>query len=106
MATEEKVGQMVGYYAKISVATIRLTDGSLAVGDTVRIRGHTTDFTQPVERLEARSNLLRDSRPGLLTAAQSFEHLISATCSVDRPVGLRLLWYAEVPAKLRQVEFL
>jgi putative protease len=52
MATEEKVGTVAGYYAKIGVAAVRLTDGDLRVGDHVRIRGHTTDFTQPVESME------------------------------------------------------
>ena len=32
MATEEKVGIVDGYYAKIGVAAIRLTDGALQVG--------------------------------------------------------------------------
>ena len=52
MATEEKVGIVDGYYAKIGVAAIRLTDGALQVGDQIRIHGHTTDFTQTVESLQ------------------------------------------------------
>ncbi len=53
MATEEKVGVVDGYYAKIGVAAIRLTDGALQVGDQIRIQGHTTDFTQTVESMQA-----------------------------------------------------
>ncbi|MBI4241503.1 MAG: hypothetical protein HY613_07275 [Candidatus Rokubacteria bacterium] len=52
MATEEKVGTVTGYYAKIGVAAIRLTDGELRVGDRIRIHGHTTDFTQAVESIQ------------------------------------------------------
>ena len=52
MATEEKVGVVDGYYAKIGVAAIRLTDGALQVGDQIRIHGHTTDFTQAVESIQ------------------------------------------------------
>ena len=52
MATEEKVGIVDGYYAKIGVAAIRLTDGPLQVGDQIRIHGHTTDFTQTVESIQ------------------------------------------------------
>lgn len=52
MATEEKVGIVDGYYAKIGVAAIRLTDGALQVGDQIRIQGHTTDFTQMVESIQ------------------------------------------------------
>ncbi len=52
MTTEEKVGVVTDYYAKIGVAAIRLADGALQVGDTIRLRGHTTDFTQPVDSLQ------------------------------------------------------
>ncbi|MBI2153770.1 MAG: translation elongation factor-like protein [Candidatus Rokubacteria bacterium] len=52
MATEEKVGIVDGYYAKIGVAAVRLTDGALQVGDQIRIHGHTTDFTQTVESMQ------------------------------------------------------
>jgi translation elongation factor EF-1alpha len=52
MATEQKVGTVTDYYAKISVAAIKLVDGALQVGDTIHIRGHTTDVTQPVESMQ------------------------------------------------------
>ncbi|HET7874062.1 MAG TPA: hypothetical protein VFN71_00950 [Methylomirabilota bacterium] len=52
MATEEKVGVVTGYYSKINVAAVKLTDGALRVGDRIRIHGHTTDFTQPVDSLQ------------------------------------------------------
>lgn len=52
MAAEEKVGTVITYYTKISVAAIQLTDGDLRVGDQIRIQGHTTDFTQAVESLQ------------------------------------------------------
>ncbi len=52
MATEVKVGTVTDYFKKIGVAAVRLSEGPLAVGDTVRIHGHTTDFTQPVESLQ------------------------------------------------------
>lgn len=52
MATERKLGTVTDYYGKIGVAAIRLTDGDLQLGDTIRIRGHTTDFTQRVESLQ------------------------------------------------------
>ncbi len=52
MATEERVGTVTDYYAKIGVAAIKLSDGFLQVGDRIRIRGHTTDVTQTVESLQ------------------------------------------------------
>jgi putative protease len=52
MATEEKVGTVGDYYAKVGVAVVHLTDGALQVGDQIRISGHTTDFAQTVESLQ------------------------------------------------------
>lgn len=52
MAAEQKIGTVTGYYAKIGVAAIALTEGPLQVGDRIRFHGHTTDFTQAVDSLE------------------------------------------------------
>lgn len=52
MATEQKVGTVTDYYAKIGVAAIQLTDAPLQVGDQVRFRGHTTDFSQAIDSLQ------------------------------------------------------
>lgn len=49
---EEVIGKVMDYFARIGVAGIQVTAGSLHVGDTIRIKGHTTDFTQPVESIQ------------------------------------------------------
>ncbi len=64
MATERKVGTVTDYYAKIGVAAIRLADGALQVGDTVRIHGHTTDLTQTVESLQIEHRAVQRAEPG------------------------------------------
>jgi translation elongation factor EF-Tu-like GTPase len=48
----KKVGEVFHFYGKIGVAAIRLTDGSLALGDTVQIQGPTSNLEQPVETLQ------------------------------------------------------
>ena len=47
-----KVGEVFHFFGQISVAAIRLTDGSLAIGDTVQIQGPTTNLQQTVETLQ------------------------------------------------------
>jgi translation elongation factor EF-1alpha len=47
----EQIGAIRHYYAKIGVAVIDLT-GKIAVGDTVRVKGMTTDFRQKVESMQ------------------------------------------------------
>lgn len=61
---EEKVGTVTGYYAKIGVAAIHLTDGELLVGDQIRIRGHTTDFTQTVDSIQIEHQSVQQAARG------------------------------------------
>lgn len=49
---EEKVGEVEHYFTDISVAAIKITDGTLTVGDTIHVVGATTDFSQPVRSME------------------------------------------------------
>jgi putative protease len=52
--TEENVvnvGQITHFFSKISVAVIELRE-PLKVGDTIIIKGPTTDFEQPVESMQ------------------------------------------------------
>jgi putative protease len=52
MAEEVKIGHVSHYFGKIGVAAIELTDGALAVGDTIHIKGHTSDFTQTIDSMQ------------------------------------------------------
>lgn len=52
MAEEVEVGRVVQFFAKPSVAAIEIASGTLAIGDTIKIRGATTDFEQKIESME------------------------------------------------------
>ena len=49
---EERIGSVIKFFDKTSVAAVKLDFGDLAIGDTVRIKGAATDFTQKVETME------------------------------------------------------
>jgi hypothetical protein len=49
---EEFVGVVTHYYGHLSVAAIRIEAGSLRVGDTIRILGHTSDFRQRIDSMQ------------------------------------------------------
>lgn len=49
---EEKIGEVVKFFAKPSVAAVKITDGELKLGDTVKFTGHTTDFEEKIDSLE------------------------------------------------------
>lgn len=48
---EQRIGKVTHYFARIGVAVLELEEG-LQVGDTIHVRGHTTDFTQQVRSME------------------------------------------------------
>jgi len=41
---EKEIGYVSNYYRKLSVASVEITSGGVSVGDTVHLKGHTTDF--------------------------------------------------------------
>ena len=49
---EQLIGTVTHYFGKASVAAIKLTEGQLSVGDTIHVRGHTSDFTQNVDSMQ------------------------------------------------------
>jgi translation initiation factor IF-2 len=52
MDEEEEIGMVFNFFAKPSVAAINITAGELRVGDTIHIKGETTDLTQKIESME------------------------------------------------------
>ena len=48
----ERIGVVTHYFSHLSVAVLKLEAATLRVGDTIHIRGHTTDFEQRVDSLE------------------------------------------------------
>jgi putative protease len=75
---EEKIGIVTHYFGKIGVAALKVTDGELKVGDTIRIKGHTSDFTQTVDSMQVEHESVEVARTGdevgLKTADYVREH--------------------------------
>jgi len=61
---EEKIGVVSHYWNHIQVAGIHLTDGELRVGDTIHVKGHTSDFTQHVESMQVENGQIETARAG------------------------------------------
>ncbi len=57
------IGQVTHYFGNIGVAVIELQD-SLKVGDTIRIVGGETDFTQGVESMEVEHQKVEVAKKG------------------------------------------
>jgi len=50
--TEKRIGEVVKFFTKPSVAAVKITEGELNVGDTIKYTGHTTDFSDEVKSME------------------------------------------------------
>ena len=57
------IGEITHYFGKISVGIIKLSD-ELKAGDTVRIKGHTSDFTQQVSSMQVEHVDVSEARTG------------------------------------------
>ena len=60
---EERVGIVKDYFAKVGVAGIDL-EGTLRVGDTIHIKGHTTDLEQVVESMQIEHDQVEEAKSG------------------------------------------
>lgn len=49
---KEKVGTVFTYFSKAGVAGVKLTDGSLSIGDKISIEGATTNFEQTLDSMQ------------------------------------------------------
>ncbi len=61
---EEEIGKITHYFSKINVGVLELSKGSLRLGDTIHIKGHTTDFFQKVESMQVEHVPVDIARPG------------------------------------------
>ena len=46
------VGRVTHYFPRVQVAVVQLTDDELRIGDSIRVLGTTSNFTQPVDSME------------------------------------------------------
>ncbi len=61
---EEEVGEITHYFGKISVGVVKVTNGTLKVGDRIHIKGATTDVEQEVESLQIEHQPVEEVKEG------------------------------------------
>ena len=49
---EKKIGYVSKYFGQIKVAAIEITAGKLSVGETIHIKGHTTDMNMDIGSIQ------------------------------------------------------
>jgi len=60
---EKEIGKVEDYFAQVGAVALKLT-GTLKVGDTIHIKGHSTDFIQEVESMQIEHKSIEEAKPG------------------------------------------
>ena len=63
------LGKVSHYFSHLHVFAVSL-EAALAIGDTIRIKGHTTDLTQKVEHMQVDHLNVQSGAPGEAAAIQ------------------------------------
>ena len=61
---ESLIGTVVHQWQKAGAALLALSGGGLSVGDTIHIKGHTTDLTQTVRSMQVDHEPVDSAGPG------------------------------------------
>ena len=72
--SEQLIGKVTHYFGKPHVAAIQITDGELHVGDTIHVKGHTSDFTQQIDSMQIEHASVEIAKVGDNIGVQVAEH--------------------------------
>lgn len=72
---EVRVGQVTHYFSHIGVAALVIESEGLKVGDTIHIKGHTTDLTQTVSSMQLEHEPIQVAKPGMDIGIQVSDHV-------------------------------
>ena len=61
---DHEIGYVSKYFGQISVAAIEITAGKLNVGDTIHIKGHTTDLKEEVKSIQIEHDAVESAKKG------------------------------------------
>ena len=75
MADEVKVGEVMKFFAKPSVAAIEVTNAEIAVGDKLHFVGHTTDFEETVDSMQIENKNIQKASVGDLVGIKVKERV-------------------------------
>ena len=63
---EQKVGEVMKFFSKPSVAAIKITEGMLKVGDRIKFKGHTTDFEDVIQSMQIENTTVQEAGAGAM----------------------------------------
>lgn len=64
MSEEKEIGRVEHFFSKIQVVAIKITSDELKIGDIIRIKGNTTDFTHIVDSMQVNYQPVQFAKTG------------------------------------------
>ena len=62
---EEEIGKITHYFLKINVGVLDITKGHIQIGDTIHIKGHTTDYYQKIQSMQVEHVSVESAQEGM-----------------------------------------
>ena len=72
---EKKIGVISHYFGHVGVGIIKIEAEGLKVGDTLRFKGHTSDFQQTVESMQLEHKDIQEGKVGDQVGVKVNEHV-------------------------------
>ena len=72
--TETSIATVTHYWSNLHVAGVTITGGELHTGDTIHIKGHTSDFVQVVESMQLDHEIVDVAKPGDQVGLMVIDH--------------------------------
>ena len=61
---EKEIGYVEHFFNHLDVAAIKITNGPLKIGDTIHVKGHTTDFTEVLNSMQVEHESITEAKTG------------------------------------------
>ncbi len=71
---EQAIGVVTHYYSHLGVAVVQINAGKLRVNDLIKIKGHTTNFTQTVQSMEYEHQHVDEAVAGQAVGLKLVDH--------------------------------
>ena len=71
---EVELGKVTHYFSKAGVAAIEITQNGLHVGDTIHVKGHTSDFAQKVDSMQIDNQQVAEAGVGQSVGMRAAQH--------------------------------
>jgi hypothetical protein len=71
---EIEIGKVTHFFSKAGVAAIQIAQDVLRIGDTIHIKGHTSDFTHKIDSMQIDNQQVAEAKAGQSIGVRVKEH--------------------------------